>query len=111
MIAPSSRNQESETSPSTRRQAPRLERKTFCTSREMDFLSETELCAQTGHYRQEWPAVIVKELLDNALDACEEGDTSPEITVAADEAGITIADNGPGLPVGSFAIRKYARRT
>jgi DNA topoisomerase VI subunit B len=40
----------------------------------------------------------VKELFDNALDACEEGDIAPAIEVSADATGITILDNGPGLP-------------
>ena len=64
----------------------------------MDFFSEKELVTQTGHDIQEWPLVIVKELVDNALDACEEADTSPVIAVAAGAAGITIRDNGPGIP-------------
>jgi hypothetical protein len=76
----------------------RLDRVTFKTSREMDFFSEKELITQTGHGRHEWPLVIVKELLDNALDACEDADVAPALGVTADPAGITITDNGPGLP-------------
>src|SRR5262245_43721965 len=78
--------------------AKRLERVTFKTSREMDFFSEKELVTQTGHSRGEWPLVIVKELLDNALDACEEADIAPVLGAVADASGITITDNGPGLP-------------
>ncbi|OHB79568.1 MAG: hypothetical protein A2W31_18105 [Planctomycetes bacterium RBG_16_64_10] len=37
-------------------------------------------------------------MVDNALDACEEADIAPEITVTADECGITVKDNGPGIP-------------
>jgi hypothetical protein len=77
---------------------PRLNRTTFRTSREMDFFSEKELVAQTGHHRQDWPLVIVKELFDNCLDACEEADVPPVLDVAADATGITVRDNGPGLP-------------
>ena len=77
---------------------PKLGRTTFCTSREMDFFSEKELVTQTGHEVGEWPLVIVKELVDNALDACEEADIAPVIAMAADAGGITIRDNGPGLP-------------
>jgi len=76
----------------------RLERTTFQTSREMDFFSEKELITQTGHDVREWPLVIVKELIDNALDACEEGDIVPVIHVRADATGITVTDNGPGIP-------------
>jgi hypothetical protein len=78
--------------------APRLNRVTFCTSREMDFFSEKELVTQTGHGIEEWPLVIVKELVDNSLDACEEADVAPVIEVTADASGITVSDNGPGLP-------------
>ena len=51
----------------------KLNRTTFRTSREMDFFSEKELTTQTGHSIDEWPHVVVKELVDNALDACETG--------------------------------------
>lgn len=77
---------------------PKLERTTFKTSRAMDFFSERELVTQTGHSVDEWPFVIVKEAVDNALDACEEADIPPEIEVRADATGITVRDNGPGLP-------------
>src|SRR5262249_4750947 len=80
------------------REGHRLERVTFRTSREMDFFTEKALISQTGHQPDEWPFVIVKELLDNALDACEEAGVPPCLTVAADAAGIAAADNGPGLP-------------
>src|SRR5262245_40610428 len=85
------------------KQAPRaqngkLNRTTFRTSREMDFFSEKELVTQTGHCKLEWPLVIVKELVDNALDAAEEGDIAPVIDVAADAGGISVQDNAPGLP-------------
>lgn len=83
---------------SPRSKAPVLNRTTFKTSREMDFFSEKELINQTGHNVDEWPLVIIKELVDNALDACEEGDIAPEIEVSADATGINILDNGPGLP-------------
>ena len=42
--------------------------------------------------------MIVKELVDNALDACEENGVAPEIVVRADASGIMVADNGPGIP-------------
>jgi hypothetical protein len=64
----------------------------------MDFFSEKELITQTGHRVDDWPLVIVKELLDNSLDACEEADVPPVIRVTADAAGVTVADNGGGIP-------------
>jgi hypothetical protein len=76
----------------------KLNRKTFRTSREMDFFSEKELVTQTGHEKGDWALVIIKELMDNALDACETASVAPVINVTADPSGITVADNGPGLP-------------
>ena len=76
----------------------RLKRTTFSTSREMDFFSEKELVTQTGHEIGEWPLVFLKETIDNALDACEDADVAPQIDVTADAGGITVCDNGPGLP-------------
>jgi DNA topoisomerase VI subunit B len=80
-----------------------LNRTTFRTSREMDFFSEKELTTQTGHGIKEWPYVTLKELVDNSLDACEEADIAPEITVTADSGGITVSDNGPGIPESTIA--------
>ncbi len=80
------------------KQQPVLNRTTFRTSRAMDFFSARELVTQTGYAVDMWPLVIINELVDNAIDACEEADVPPTITVLADAAGITIADNGPGLP-------------
>jgi DNA topoisomerase VI subunit B len=75
-----------------------LHRTAFRTRRLLDFVSEKELTLQCGYGPQDWPLVVVKELLDNAVDACEEQSLAPEITVAIDEAGITVADNGTGIP-------------
>lgn len=80
------------------RPAQKLERTTFITSRVMDFFSERELVTQTGHGRHEWPLVFVKEMVDNALDACDEAAVPPVINIVCDASGITVADNGPGLP-------------
>ena len=54
-----------------------LLRTTFSTSRLLDFASEKELVAQTGHRRDQWPLVVLKELVDNAIDAAEEAGVAP----------------------------------
>jgi len=52
---------------------PELKRHVFTTSRELEYFSEAELVAQTGYDKKEWwPRVLVKEMVDNALDACEQ---------------------------------------
>jgi DNA topoisomerase VI subunit B len=79
------------------KQAARLKRETLRTSRLLDFCSEKELVAQTGHERAAWPLVALKELADNALDACENQGIPPVLKVAVDHTGITVADNGPGI--------------
>src|ERR1051326_4891311 len=93
----------------------KLQRQTFTTSRLLDFLSRKELVAQIGHPPSAWPLVLVKELLDNALDACEEADLAPRIRLAVDQAGIAVQDNGPGIPpetlagILDFAVRVSSR--
>lgn len=75
-----------------------LERTTFKTSRLLEFCSEKELTAQIGHERGNWPLVVGKELIDNALDACEETGVAPQISVVVNGDGITVIDNGSGIP-------------
>ena len=95
--------------------AAKLDRTTFRTSRLLDFASTKELTAQTGHPPGDWPLVVVKELVDNSLDACEEAGIAPEIGVRVGAHGITVIDNGPGLPakvvedVLDFSVRVSSR--
>lgn len=77
---------------------PRLNRTTLTTSRLLDFCSERELVAQVGHQIEYWPVVVLKELLDNALDACDDARVAPEITVVVNDDGLIVRDNGPGIP-------------
>jgi DNA topoisomerase VI subunit B len=92
-----------------------LTRTTFRTSRLLDFCSRKELIAQTGHQPADWPLVLLKELLDNALDACEDARTPPTVQVTVDDQGVTVADNGPGIPpetvdgILDFAVRVSSR--
>ena len=88
-----------------------LNRTTFRTSREMDFFSVKELTTQTCHEIESWPHVILKELIDNSLDACEEADVAPVIHVKADATSITVSDNGPGMREETIAgIRDFTVR-
>jgi DNA topoisomerase VI subunit B len=96
-------------------QRQELSREIFKTSRLMDFFSVKELTAQVGHPERDWPLVAIKELLDNALDACEDTETAPVIHVTADGNGIEVTDNGPGLPscaidaILDFSVRVSSR--
>jgi DNA topoisomerase VI subunit B len=77
--------------------APKLAREVFATSRLLEFCSTKELINQTGHGVEDWPLVILKELIDNALDACEEAEVAPHITVTVRNGLIVVTDNGPGI--------------
>ena len=76
----------------------KLTRLAFTVSRLTEFCSEKELVKQTGHAVQVWPLVVLKELMDNALDACEEDETPPEIEITVEEDGTTtVTDNANGI--------------
>jgi DNA topoisomerase VI subunit B len=77
----------------------KLDRVAFKVSRLMEFCSSRELQNQTGHHVSEWPLVVVKELIDNSLDACEEAEIGPVIMLAVSPGEIVIQDNGAGIPV------------
>lgn len=84
--------------------AHKIERVAFTTSRLMEFCTEKELVAQTGQESYQWLLVIIKELVDNAIDACEEAGVAPviKVTIRIGKSGkptrIIIEDNGPGIP-------------
>lgn len=76
-----------------------LHRQTFQTSRLMEYFSEKELTLQTGHAPDRWLDVLLKELTDNPLDACEGANTPPEIAITVTADTLIIEDNGPGIPL------------
>jgi hypothetical protein len=84
--------------------AHKIARVAFHTSRLMEFASEKELVAQTGHQSYEWLRVIAKELVDNGIDACEDVEIAPvikvTITTGKDDkpTRLVVEDNGPGIP-------------
>jgi hypothetical protein len=85
--------------------APALERRTFSVSRAADFLEPRALETQTGQPRQRFGDVVIKELIDNSLDACETAGVPPQIDVTRETGAqvqrITITDNGQGIPAGT----------
>jgi DNA topoisomerase VI subunit B len=55
--------------------------------------------------------LLIKELVDNSIDACEDAQIAPQIHVDITEAGITVTDNGPGIPADTIAgVLDYAVR-
>jgi hypothetical protein len=89
-----------------------VQRATFTTSRLLEFCSLKELVAQTGTSPDAWPMMVVKELVDNALDACEEHGVAPVIHVTVARNRIRVRDNGPGIPPATVAsILDFATRT
>ena len=75
-----------------------LARQAFEQSRLLEFFSEKELSLQIGTSRHGWATALVKELVDNALDACESASIDPVIDVTTAGDVITVTDNGPGIP-------------
>jgi Histidine kinase-, DNA gyrase B-, and HSP90-like ATPase len=75
----------------------KLTRVAFRVSRLMEFCSERELQNQTRHSVYEWPSVVAKELIDNALDACEEAEVAPEIAIVVEKDTIVVQDDTGGI--------------
>ena len=80
----------------------RIERQVFATPRAAEYFELRNLQAQTGQPARRFPEVILKELVDNALDAAETAGVQPEVSVEAvehpDGLRLGVGDNGPGMP-------------
>jgi DNA topoisomerase-6 subunit B len=68
----------------------------------MDFFTESELSTQIGYYKRFWPYALLRELIDNALDACEQAGVAPDIRVELGADTLTLQDNGPGIPLSTL---------
>src|SRR5215211_2753623 len=82
----------------------RLERTAFEISRAAEYFDGRQLSTLTGVPTGEFAHVVLKELIDNSLDACEAAGAPPQITVAVIDDGspsairLSVSDNGPGIP-------------
>jgi hypothetical protein len=93
------------------KQQPKLTRVAFRVSRLMEFCTRRELQNQTGHGVGEWPLVVLKELMDNALDACEEAEVAPVISIAVEPGSIVVEDNAGGIETDTIkSILDYSIR-
>jgi len=79
-----------------------IERRAFSQSRAAEYLRLETLQKMTGRGFTDFPRVVVKELLDNALDAAETAGIAPQIRVVVDRGTgyfrLRVVDNGDGLP-------------
>lgn len=75
-----------------------LNRETFSTNRTLEFFTEKIFQMQIGYQRIWWPVALLKELVDNALDAAETSGVLPEIEIAVEKDAVSVKDSGPGLP-------------
>ena len=80
---------------------PAVQRTIFATPRAAEFLELRALQAQTGQAADAFGDVVIKELLDNALDGAESAGRAPVIEIGTrTEDGIvfvTVTDNGAGI--------------
>jgi Histidine kinase-, DNA gyrase B-, and HSP90-like ATPase len=85
----------------------KLQRTTFKSSRAAQYIEARALQAMTGQPVGQFAAVVLKELLDNSLDALEaahDSDHAPEVVVGIKErpsqraVEITVKDNASGIP-------------
>src|SRR5262245_52012186 len=78
-------------------QAP-AERVAFTTNPQLEYFSEKGLQAQIGCLPEFWVAALLKELIENGLDACEARRLLPILRVEVGEDYFLVADEGPGIP-------------
>lgn len=58
---------------------------------------------QMGAGRDSWLPMLLKELVDNALDACEAQGVTPTVSITVADDHIQVEDNGPGIPIATVA--------
>jgi len=82
-----------------------LERTTFSTARSAEYFSQATLQTMTGQPSARFVAVLLKELMDNGLDAAEKANVAPNLVVGFKEKRrhvvLTVIDNGGGIDPGT----------
>lgn len=78
-----------------------LDRTHFNISRSAEYFDPKDLQAQTGRPVSAFGEVVLKELIDNALDACESSGIDPVIHIGVatvdDRLMLCVSDNGAGI--------------
>lgn len=75
-----------------------LNRQVHVTNRSFDFFSEEELNKQIGFPQEQWLIALVKELIDNGLDASEAASIVPHIVIDVQQDSVSVINNGSSLP-------------
>jgi hypothetical protein len=75
-----------------------MRREVAVLNRAMEFFTEKDLAVRMGGPKEKWPEILLKELIDNAVDAAEGGTAPVVVNVAVAPDGFTVCDNGPGIP-------------
>lgn len=93
-----------------------LNREHFNISRSDEYFNAKELQAQTGQPSYKFGEVVLKELIDNALDACENAGINPVIQIGMatteDRMRICVSDNGTGISEAVIkSILNFSTRT
>jgi DNA topoisomerase VI subunit B len=80
----------------------KIQKIAFDTPLSVDYFYPNKLQTHTGRPVHDFPAVILKELCDNAIDACEAAGVAPEIGIrvgySGDKLHVSVNDNGAGIP-------------
>jgi DNA topoisomerase VI subunit B len=85
-------------------------RETFQTSRLLEFTNRKELVTQIGHDVDEWVLVVVKEIVENAMDEAEEEGLDPVIDIVVRGGEMIFISNGRFDPKVVPALADYAVR-
>ncbi len=84
-----------------------VQRTVFVTPRAAEFTELRALQAQTGQPAEAFGSVVIKELIDNALDAAESAGNAPVIEISTRTDGdityVTVTDNGAGIGAATVA--------
>jgi DNA topoisomerase VI subunit B len=80
----------------------KIQKTAFDTPLSIDYFYADKLQKHVSRPIRDFPAVVLKELVDNALDACEDAGVAPEIEIhMAHSLGtltLSVGDNGDGIP-------------